>query len=69
MRESFQFVWRGLLAFLLIFTLLAATEHWFAAGPLQQEQAPEKARTKLLDLLKEHPGHEQAQKMLDELPR
>ena len=34
-----------------------------------QEQAPEKARTKLLDLLKEHPGHEQAQKMLDELPR
>jgi VWFA-related protein len=42
MKESFQFVRRGLLAFLLIFALLSATEDWFAAGPLQQEQAPEK---------------------------
>lgn len=42
MKESFQLVRRGLLAFLLIFALLSATEDWFAAGPLQQEQAPEK---------------------------
>jgi tetratricopeptide (TPR) repeat protein/peroxiredoxin len=31
------------------------------------EGAPEKARAVLLDLLKQHPGHEQAQKMLEQL--
>ncbi len=33
------------------------------------EDAPAKARAVLLDLLKRHPGHEQAQKMLDQLGR
>jgi tetratricopeptide (TPR) repeat protein len=33
------------------------------------EQAPEKARTVLLELLKQHPGHEQAQKMMEQLGR
>ena len=33
------------------------------------DEAPEKARAVLLDLLKQHPGHEQAQKMLDQLGR
>ena len=42
MTKAFQPVWRGLLAFLLILTLLTATENWFAAGPLQQEQTPKK---------------------------
>src|SRR5262245_31880007 len=42
MTKAFQQVWRGLLAVLLILTLLTATENWFAADPLQQEQAPEK---------------------------
>jgi len=34
-----------------------------------QEGATQKARTELLELLKQHPGHEQAQKMLEQLPR
>jgi len=42
MTKSFQLVGRGLLAFLLVFALLTATESWFAAGPLQQEQTPKK---------------------------
>jgi hypothetical protein len=33
----------------------------------QIEGTPEKARSVLLDLLKQHPGHEQAQKMLEQL--
>jgi tetratricopeptide (TPR) repeat protein len=33
------------------------------------EAAPDKARTVLLDLLKQHPDHAQAQKMLVELPK
>jgi tetratricopeptide (TPR) repeat protein len=33
----------------------------------QIEGMPEKARAVLLDLLKQHPGHEQAQKMLEQL--
>ncbi len=33
------------------------------------EGEPEKARTVLLELLKQHPGHAQAQQMLAELPR
>ena len=33
------------------------------------EGAPDKARAVLLDLLKQHPDHPQAQKMLQELPR
>jgi hypothetical protein len=33
------------------------------------EDAPNKARGVLLDLLKQHPGHEQALKMLDQLGR
>jgi len=33
------------------------------------EGTPEKARAVLLELLKQHPGHEQAQKMMDELGR
>src|SRR6185295_19919400 len=41
MTKAFQHVWRGLLASLLILTLLTATEKWFAAGPLQ-EQTPKK---------------------------
>jgi VWFA-related protein len=42
MTKVFQLVWRGLLAFLLILSLLTATENWFVAGPLQQEQTPKK---------------------------
>jgi len=42
MTKAFQQVWRGLLAVLLILTLLTATENWFVADPLQQEQAPKK---------------------------
>ena len=42
MRKSFQPVWRGLLAFVLVLALLTVTENWFAAGPLQQEQTPKK---------------------------
>ena len=42
MRKLFQLVWRGVLPVLLIFALLTATENWFAAGPLQQEQTPKK---------------------------
>jgi TolA-binding protein len=33
------------------------------------EDAPEKARAVLLELLKQHPGHEQAKKMMEQLPR
>jgi len=33
------------------------------------EGTPEKARAVLLDLLKQHPGHEQAQKMMEQLGR
>jgi len=33
------------------------------------EGTPEKARTVLLELLKQHPGHEQAQKMMEQLGR
>jgi tetratricopeptide (TPR) repeat protein/peroxiredoxin len=33
------------------------------------EGAPDKARTVLLELLKQHPGHAQAQKALEQLPR
>ena len=33
------------------------------------ESAPDKARTVLLDLLKQHPDHVQASKMLEELSR
>jgi Flp pilus assembly protein TadD len=33
------------------------------------EGTPDKARAVLLELLKQHPGHEQAQKMLEELQR
>jgi len=33
------------------------------------EGAPEKARAVLLELLKQHPGHEQAQKMMEQLGR
>ena len=42
MRKAFQTVGRGLLASLLILALLIASENWFAAGPLQQEQTPKK---------------------------
>jgi VWFA-related protein len=42
MRKAFQTVGRGLLASLLILALLMASENWFAAGPLQQEQTPKK---------------------------
>ena len=42
MTKAFQPVGRGLLASLLIFALLIASENWFAAGPLQQEQTPKK---------------------------
>ena len=42
MTKAFQPVRRGLLASLLIFALLIASENWFAAGPLQQEQTPKK---------------------------
>jgi VWFA-related protein len=42
MTKTFQLVGRGLLASLLIFALLTASENWFAAGPLQQEQTPKK---------------------------
>src|SRR5689334_14669479 len=42
MREPFQFVWRRLFASVLVFALLAGSEKWFAAGPLQQEQTQEK---------------------------
>jgi len=42
MTKSFQPVGRGLLASLLVFALLTASENWFAAGPLQQEQTPKK---------------------------
>jgi VWFA-related protein len=42
MTKALKPVWRGLLAVLLILTLLTATENWFAAGPLQQEQTPKK---------------------------
>ena len=42
MTKAFQTVGRGLLASLLIFALLIASENWFAAGPLQQEQTPKK---------------------------
>ena len=42
MMKAFQPVGRGLLASLLIFALLIASENWFAAGPLQQEQTPKK---------------------------
>ena len=33
------------------------------------EDTPDKARAVLLELLKQHPGHEQAQKMIGQLPR
>ena len=33
------------------------------------EDAPEKARAVLLELLKQHPGHPQAQTMMDQLGR
>jgi hypothetical protein len=33
------------------------------------EGVTDKARAVLLDLLKQHPGHEQAQKMLEQLGR
>jgi tetratricopeptide (TPR) repeat protein/peroxiredoxin len=33
------------------------------------EGAPDKARTVLLELLKQHPGHAQAKQMMEELPR
>jgi Flp pilus assembly protein TadD len=33
------------------------------------DEAPEKARAVLIELLKQHPGHKQAQKMLDQLGR
>ena len=33
------------------------------------ESTPEKARTVLLELLKQQPGHVQAEKMIEELPR
>jgi tetratricopeptide (TPR) repeat protein len=33
------------------------------------EDAPEKARAVLIELLKQHPGHEQAQKMMEQLTR
>ena len=33
------------------------------------EGTPDKARSVLLDLLKQHPGHEQAQKMMEQLGR
>ena len=33
------------------------------------EDAPDKARAVLLELLKQHPGHEQAQKMMEQLGR
>jgi Flp pilus assembly protein TadD len=33
------------------------------------EDAPEKARAVLLELLKQHPGHQQAQKMIEQLGR
>jgi TolA-binding protein len=33
------------------------------------EGAPDKARAVLLELLKQHPGHEQAQKMMEQLGR
>ena len=42
MTKAFQPVGRGLLVSLLIFALLIASENWFAAGPLQQEQTPKK---------------------------
>jgi len=42
MTKAFQPVGRGLLASLLIFALLIASENWFAAGPLPQEQTPKK---------------------------
>ena len=42
MTKVFQPVGRGLLASLLVFALLTASENWFAAGPLQQEQTPKK---------------------------
>ena len=42
MTKAFQPVGRGLLASLLFFALLIASENWFAAGPLQQEQTPKK---------------------------
>ena len=42
MTKAFQPVGRGLLASLVIFALLIASENWFAAGPLQQEQTPKK---------------------------
>ena len=42
MTKAFQPVGRGLLASLLVFALLTASENWFAAGPLQQEQTPKK---------------------------
>jgi VWFA-related protein len=42
MTKAFQPLGRGLLASLLVFALLTASENWFAAGPLQQEQTPKK---------------------------
>jgi TolA-binding protein len=33
------------------------------------EGTPDKARAVLLELLKQHPGHEQAQKMMEQLGR
>ena len=42
MRKSFPFICRRFFASLLVFSLLVATENWFAAGPWQQEQPPKK---------------------------
>jgi VWFA-related protein len=42
MTKTFQVVGRGLIASLLVLALLTASENWFAAGPLQQEQTPKK---------------------------
>ncbi|MGB7330262.1 MAG: tetratricopeptide repeat protein, partial [Terriglobales bacterium] len=33
------------------------------------EDTPDKARSVLLELLKQHPGHQQAQKMMEQLGR
>jgi len=42
MRKVFQFGWCALLVFLLSLGLLVGTGGWFAARPLQEENAPEK---------------------------
>ena len=66
MRGWLHLLWFG--ASLVLSTVLLTQTHGLARV-YSLEDAPDKARAVLLDLLKQHPDHAQAQAMLAELPR